>query len=465
MNTLVLHQSKLLRTDGRLRLATLTAWGLCFVALLNGCLYFSQNSAIRAAAQKASYEQWLNQPQKNAHSAAHYGFYAYKPLPVTAVVDKGFEDYLGSAVWMEAHNQNEVKVRAVQDAPFLARFNDLTLGFVWACLFPLVIILFAFNAVSAEQEQGTLRMILVSGVSQYAVLKAKFWAVYHHVMLIFLPTFGVACAAMLGLDAANFNQYLPHLALNFGFLSLFFAFFSLVGVGVSAVSRSSGYALFSLLSVWLLMSFVLPRVNAFVVRKAFPTPTAYDFTTDMKSALTEGSKERTQALEAEYLAKYKVDSVKNLPINFVGVSLGAGEKHGDEIHDKFYGNLNATLNKQDQLMAFGAIFSPVTAMRNVIMALAGTDNDKTLEFEAQAETHRRLIQKTMNDAIVAVPKDPTGKIPMAETSLWQKVPPFVYRDASIGQILGQQWLNILILLLWGVGTWWILKRISERIKV
>ena len=55
------------------------------------------------------------QPKKNPHSAAHYGVYAFKPKSPLALVDTGIDPYMGVAVWLEAHKQNEFKYRPAQD--------------------------------------------------------------------------------------------------------------------------------------------------------------------------------------------------------------------------------------------------------------------------------------------------------------------------------------------------------------
>ena len=462
---LLAHQSRLTRLDGRQRLAAITAWLLFGVGLLNGWLYYAHQHDTRAEAQRATYAQWLNQPQKNPHSAAHYGFYAYKPLSVMAVGDKGMEDYLGSAVWLEAHNQNEVKVRAIQDATFLARFGDLTVGFVWQYLFPLLIILLTFNTLTSEREQGTLKMLLVAGASKYEIIQAKFLAAYRTVLWLFVPTFLLLNVVMLALDPADYAAHLPHLLVLLLLLGLYFAFFTLAGVLVSALTRDSGNALFRLLAVWVLICTVLPRISASVGRQVQPLPTAFSFWKDMKDEMAVGRAERADSLDRVYLAKYQVDSVKNLPINYVGVQLQASEEHGDLIHDRFYGELERREKRQNRLIGLGAVLSPVTALRNVSRALAGTDSDTQEHFIHQAETHRRLIQKTMNGAIVEASKDAKGAIPMLETSLWETVPQFEFQRAGIGRVLAQQWLSVLVLLAWAGLLALSVKNVSKRMVV
>src|SRR5687767_8770960 len=94
------------RQDYRLRLMVGLIYLLFIAALITDIRHYTSVSETSNSAQKVSYEQWLKQGKKNPHSAAHYGFYAYKPLSPMAIIDKGMESYLGQAVWLEAHNQN-----------------------------------------------------------------------------------------------------------------------------------------------------------------------------------------------------------------------------------------------------------------------------------------------------------------------------------------------------------------------
>lgn len=69
------------------------AWLFYFLGLFNGISYFQENTETRTHAQEESYKQWLNQEDKGPHSAAHYGLYAFKPVPALSIMDKGMEDF------------------------------------------------------------------------------------------------------------------------------------------------------------------------------------------------------------------------------------------------------------------------------------------------------------------------------------------------------------------------------------
>jgi ABC-2 type transport system permease protein len=92
--------------------------------------------------------------EKNPHSAAHYGVYAFKPKSQLAIVDTGIDPYVGVATWLEAHKQNEFKYRPAQDRTAVQRFGELTGAEVLQVLLPLFIVLLTFSAFSASASRG-----------------------------------------------------------------------------------------------------------------------------------------------------------------------------------------------------------------------------------------------------------------------------------------------------------------------
>ena len=61
--------------------------------------------------------------------------YAFKPKSPLAMVDTGVDPYIGVAVWLEAHKQNEFKFRPAQDRTAVQRFGEMTGAEVLQLLF------------------------------------------------------------------------------------------------------------------------------------------------------------------------------------------------------------------------------------------------------------------------------------------------------------------------------------------
>ena len=84
----------------------------------------------RARAQALDYADWLAQPERHPHDAAHQGMHVFKPEAPLSIIDPGIGPYVGSTLWLRAHRQTEVKFRPAQDATGLTRFGSLSAAWV-----------------------------------------------------------------------------------------------------------------------------------------------------------------------------------------------------------------------------------------------------------------------------------------------------------------------------------------------
>jgi ABC-2 type transport system permease protein len=204
----------------------------------------------------------------------------------------------------------------------------------------------------------------------------------------------------------------------------------------------------ALLGVWMFNAVLAPRAAADLAAYVHPTPSAIDFQRALDRDLSD-----TKAMQAELearkkalMAEHGVTRDADLPINFSGISLQAGEEHGNEVFDKHFGALYAQFARQGTVHTLAGIFAPLVPVRALSMGLAGTDLDQHRDFVNAAEAYRRGIQKVMNGDIARHQKP--GQTYLAGPDLWQKVPPFEYRARSVGTVLAGQGWNLALLAVW-----------------
>ncbi len=454
LSAIAAKEYRTLRQSPQFFWAGLVLAALFAIALTGGVRYYRHTTGVYAAAQAKTYEQWLNQGEKNPHSAAHYGLYAFKPLPPTAMIDKGMDAYLGTAVWLEAHNQNEVRWRPVQDAGVFARMDVLTVAWLWQFIMPLVIILLSFGAISGEREAGTLRMLLSTSARGTDLIFGKWFGIYRAVLQWwFMPMWLIGAAAVwLTVGGAAFLETLPAL-LALGVLhAAHLVLWAGIGVLFSAVLRSSNASLAALLGFWAMGVFLIPRFSGSLARQLHPTPSSAEFTEMVlrereKGADGDGSYEQFQRdLQEKTLREYGVDSLSQLPVSFAGIALQAGEDRDWGVYDKYYGGLFDRFLQQNDVLEICYFTSPALAVQAASRGLAGTDLHKHLEFTRQAEVHRRLVQKTMNDDQT---RNGTGQERgyKATAELWRKAPDFVYQPLSLGTVLSAHTRGLAALLM------------------
>jgi ABC-2 type transport system permease protein len=441
--------------DGRFRVLACVVVALAVVSVWAGVTRYRDVERQHREAQEATRAQWLAQPAKNPHSAAHYGMYAFKPKSRLSMVDAGVDPYVGVAAWLEAHKQNEFAYRPAQDGTSAQRFGQLTAADALLVLLPLFIIVITFAAFSAEREQGTLRQLLSLGVRRQDLLTGKALGIALAVALVVVPA---TAAGVAGLAlTSDFGSPLRDAARAGLLLAVYLAYFAIVvgvALGVSARAQSSRTALVTLLALWFGGTLMAPRLAADVAASAAPTPSAVQFQLALERELADqsGVEQRLQARQQELMRRHQVTSMDAVPVSFAGISLQEGEEHGNEVFDRHYGRLFDAFDSQQRIAALAGFVAPLQPVRALSMALAGTDVAHHRAFVRAAEDYRRDIQRRLNGDITAHAKP--GAVYTAGPGLWAQVPPFQYDPPSVTDVLSAQALSIGVVALWVVAAVW-----------
>ncbi len=451
--------------DGRFSWAAALVFTLLLAALALGWKNYRDVKQQHDSAQAETRDQWVNQPAKNPHSAAHYGIYAFKPKLLPALLDRGTDPYTGVAVWLEAHKQNEFKFRPAQDATAVQRFGELTAATVLQLLVPLLIVLLSFAAFAGEREQGTLRQLLSLGVSKTALAWGKAAGIAGALGLLVVP------AALLGVIALALTAERGMLGASAGrmvvmFVSylLYFGIFISVSLAVSARAKSSQFALVALLAFWIVNGLIAPRAIADVARRVHPTPSSFSFQQALDRDLQGDGHDAAESLKQRVLTQYKVAKLEDLPVNFSGISLQEGEIHGNEVFDKHYTTLWRTYARQDRLKQWAGGLAPMLTISSLSRGLAGTDFAQHQDFAQAAEQYRRVFIKQMNDEL-AYNGGRTGTQFIAQPALWSKVEAFTYEAPTIGWVLRHQIISVAMLALWFVAALGVALIATKRLRV
>jgi ABC-2 type transport system permease protein len=160
--------------DGRLLVLAFSVFAVLTGFFLASVAEHRQIQLEKQAVGATAKEQWDTQGVKNPHSAAHFGIYVFKPDSPLASVDPGLRQYIGQSLWLEPHKRNGARFSPAADQGLATRFGQASAGFVLYALLPLLVIALAFNAVTQEREQGTLRMLHSLGLSATKLLLGKF---------------------------------------------------------------------------------------------------------------------------------------------------------------------------------------------------------------------------------------------------------------------------------------------------
>lgn len=430
------------RRDWRVALVLVLGLALAACAALLASLDLDRTRSARAVAAEAEAQRWIHQGSKNPHSAAHYGVYAFKPLPTLAALDPGVEHHVGSSLWLEAHKQNDMVYRPAADSAGADRQFRLSPALVLQVLAPAAMIFLGFGMFAAERERGMLPALRLNGAPLGAIAAARGAVLLCLGVTLALPA--ILAIAILKWQAGGAEPVADPVlrAVLFGGAYLVY-----LGIWAALITAASAYAatmrasLALLVTLWTALTLVLPRAAVELAQSAAPLPSTQAF----RQALEEELGMPDDPAEAErhkqqLLAQYGVDQVADLPVNWSGISQLRSEAHGDEVFDRHYGPLFAAMARQDRAMALAGWLSPTAAIAGLSSRLAASDSASHIEFVQAAEAQRRLMQKLLNSDLARHP-DRDGVKYQAGEALWRSIPPlvFVYRALDAGE-LALRWL-------------------------
>jgi ABC-2 type transport system permease protein len=420
--------------DRRFLVAGLILLILLATTLFTGWTQTQTRRRVQEAATAQTRQYWEAQGVKNPHSAAHFGIYAFKPAPPLSFADPGVDPYLGMAVWLEAHKQNPFVFPASENATGVEMLGEGSAASVLQLLAPLLIVLLCFSSFTAEREQGTLLQVLSLGVSPLHLWIGKAAGAGAALAILLIP------AVALGA---------PLVVTYF----LYFAVFLAVSLAASATAPNSRTALAVLLAFWTVSTVVIPKLAADISERLYPAPSNAEWWQTIESDMKHGvdghdeASERTQRFKQEVLKRYGVERVEDLPVNFTGLSLLAGEEYGNTVFDRRFGELWERYRRQDRIhLAFGLI-SPLVAVRNLSMAVAGTDFAQHRRFALAAERYRRSLTRRMNEELAFKSRGNTMDY-QAGPELWQRMPKFQYTPAGLAERLRGQWPSAALIAYW-----------------
>lgn len=436
--------------DGRIKWSAGILAVMLVAALGTAGQRFADISAERASAQEVVNAQFAAQGDKNPHAAAHYGLYAFKPVTPLSFFDTGIASYTGVSVWLEAHNQNDAEGEPARDATAIARFGELTAAFTLQMLLPLLVILLAFPAFAGEREAGTLRQVLSMQVSPVQLLFGKALGAMAALSVFIGP---ILILGLIGLVFAPGGlPYLGHGVVLIAVYVVYALIFLFLTLAVSANVRTAQAALVLMVGFWAVSSFVLPRAASDLSRLLYPTPTAVSFQKNIEEATQSGLNGVSpdtivQQRQEQTLALYNVETVEELPINFQGMIFDLQEKLGNEVFDKFYGELYSIFDQQTGLHQTFSVGSPRMAVQLASMELSGTSLTNHLEFTTQAEQYRRDLIEGMNRDITF--NSEAGQADYrAGPELWGSVDRFSYTPAPLLQTLTRLGPSFMVMFLW-----------------
>jgi len=414
-------------------------------------LQSENQSKAQVAAEKHIRSQWDNLEPMNPHRAAHYGVYVFKPISILNSLDDGVSSITGNVLKLEGHVQNEIVHSEASQSITISKFGKLKPSIILQYVVPLFLIFLSFGSITNDKETGRMKLIALQGVSPEKLVLSKSISIWLYGLMLII--FSILLQSLLGSLALDAGLRLGLTFISYGLYYLIVVFLSTF---ISVSFRNNTSAISLLLATWIVWTIFLPKIWGNTVEKVHPLPSRQNFIAQMREDRSKGidghdpRDERRSKLEKEYLVKYKVDSLSQLPINFDGIVMQADEEYGNQVWDKHFGKNYLIYQKQKKLYQLSGLLNPFSSLQNLSMGFCGSDMIHHLDFLKKAENYRRYLIKTLNDKH-AHGGSKTGEWRWTvDNAFFRSVKTFDYQTMLIKNHIGNYLFDILALIAWTV---------------
>jgi len=338
----------------------------------------------------------------------------YRPPSVLAVFSEGLTKQLGNSATIEYDKVPEVTGAAANH--YLSIFSVFDASLIFKIVIGVLALLLAYDAVSGEREQGTLRLMLSNDAARYQVLLGKLLAGL--LVLIVAVTIAFAlglvillCFPMVDLTGSDWIRvglmYLASL--------VFIATMYNLGLLFSCVARRSALSLVLALFVWVIFVVVIPNGSVYLATQIRPVETEDKINEQIAALQREAQIEFNRELERSgrsYMSGYDevsdasgggfghgylrsaTETVIHNELIDCSISVPINIRYADKYAEVEYGYLRGLIG-QTGLANNISRSSPICLYENVMSALAGTDMAGFRHFIDAVKMYRKDIIEYM----------------------------------------------------------------------
>lgn len=372
---------------------------------------------------------------------------------------------------------------------FLSLFPSVDLTFIFRVVLSLLALLFAYDAISGEQEDGTLKQMMSNSIPRSSVLLGKylsallslFWPIAVSIIVALLMMMMRSDKVSLARD--DFLRVLFIVIASLLYVSLFY----LIGLLISTKTRRTATSLMIAMFVWVFLTLIYPNAGGFLADQVVSSEPGPEEYSQLRELWSEFKRERDR-YEKKAVPKYSywgrmvsgrgsASSQSYLyfrPIEYRTLNGGIEQQSALDALRQFYGYmeplhirtadqawqmrkrvLDETYGRKQRLTTNILRLSPAAIYQNASSILAGTDLGSMRHFMDQVREYRRsFIQYLHNQEAFSSPywfryhhDEEKGILDKPDVS---GVPIFHQRDEGIASSLSRGATDMILLIILNV---------------
>ena len=396
---------------------------------------------------------------------------------ITVELSKPIFEFVTIPIWVPPTQKRG------SDNPFLAMFLTVDVVFIFKIVLSALAILFAYNTISGEREEGTLKLVLSNSIPRDVLVLGK----YLGGMLSLFP---IVVVSLLGVLLISFaspvtafdGNDIAHIVLIFAVSLLYVSTWYLLGLVLSVWTKEATTTLILSMFIWVILTSVHSNVVTFAVEKFPPHPSkseesvlqsAFDVWDQFRKEREAYVKQRGYddlqksitwepgtmpsigigSMSGGYFLKesYSVRRISKADTTSFQEILGYQEQLRVEYANKAEEILNKPAEYRERNARFADALSRISfadVYNFAVGAIAGTDRQRYNDFIADSRAYKREIVEYLKDKKAFSSRawfsNDKGAAELTD------LPVFKHQRFSLSESFSRASMDMLILLAWNI---------------
>jgi len=194
-----------------------------------------------------------------------------RPDPMQ-IFASGISNDIGRVSMVDQLNSIKLKSSNYSNNPLFAVFRMIDLVFIVQIVFSLLAVLFTYNTVNGERENGMLRLVFSNSVPRYKYAAAKFIGSWLGLAVPLSIPMLLGILLILSFNIPMNGAHWIKLISILGMSLLYFTFFIALSLMVSTMTKKSASSFILLLVLWIIIVLIIPRSGTMAAGQIIHVP-------------------------------------------------------------------------------------------------------------------------------------------------------------------------------------------------
>jgi ABC-type transport system involved in multi-copper enzyme maturation permease subunit len=399
----------------------------------------------------------------------------YRPPSVLSIFSVGLENYLPNKIVTSRDGNIHISNEQGINNPQSLLFGKVDLLFNVSYVISLLALIFSFNTITGEKEDGTLRLMMSNPVLRRKVLIAKIIGNY---LVLLIPFFVSILISLIILGAIGIipvfstNVFSPFLIISVITLLFIMSMFNL-GVLVSTLTHRTLTSITALLFIWAIIILSIPKVSPMIAGVIYPIKSQQVINTQksmVREILRKELDDKSDEIYSELAPKYgirptyhfnrgRTDNENQFLVVYDSLKSILDKEYEGRISSEINKIEKEYYNQQKTQTSFAmnlSRLSPASCYAYIISEISATGTIEAYKVRENASRFQSQVKEDIYDKFII--KKYGGSHGSATTLRYAdgfdvskvSIPQLNYQHTTITEALEAEWIDIVLLCLFNL---------------